>query len=97
MIRERSSTTIKTKHLRLGKAMFVPKTEQGTPRANSRVEDELPIDPFKRQNGVFASKTKRTNLADEAALGPGFYNPHEFSSFGANKDSAFKKKIDFGN
>jgi Sperm-tail PG-rich repeat len=43
------------------------------------------------------SKTKRTNLADEKALGPGFYNPHEFSTFGAQKESAFKKKIDFGN
>ena len=43
------------------------------------------------------SKTKRTNLADEKALGPGFYNPHEFSTFGSQKESAFKKKIDFGN
>ena len=77
--------------------MFIPKTEQGTPRAISRAEDDIALDPFKKPNGVFASKTKRTNLADEAALGPGFYNPHEFSSFGTNKDSAFKKKIDFGN
>lgn len=94
--RERSNTALKAKHLRLGKAMFIPKTEQGTPRGKSPIEEE-DVDPFHKPTGIFLSKTKRTNLADEKALGPGFYNPHEFSTFGNTKDSAFKKKTDFGN
>jgi hypothetical protein len=40
------------------------------------------------------SKTKRTNFADEKALGPGFYNPHTIDE--AAKDITFKKKVDFG-
>ena len=54
------------------------------------------IDPFNKPNSIFLSKTKRTNLADEKALGPGVYNPHDASSFGAKRESAFKKKTDFG-
>jgi len=76
--------------------MFIPKTEHGTPRGRSPIEDE-DVDPFHKPTGIFLSKTKRTNLADEKALGPGFYNPHDNSAFGVTKDSAFKKKTDFGN
>lgn len=79
----------------MGKASFGPKTEKGTPKARSRVDEELDFN--QRPQGVFMSKTKRTNLADEKALGPGFYNPKDISAFGTTKDSAFKKKIDFGN
>ncbi len=42
------------------------------------------------------SKTKRTNLIDEKALGPGVYNPHEYKQIGVKKESEFKKKVDFG-
>jgi hypothetical protein len=55
------------------------------------------VDPFHKPTSIFLSKTKRTNMIDEKALGPGFYNPHDFSAFGQTKDSAFKKKTDFGN
>lgn len=54
------------------------------------------LDPFNKGNSIFMSKTKRTNPANDKALGPGFYNPHDISTFGQTKDSAFKKKIDFG-
>ena len=72
------------------------KTEQGTPRAISLVNDLNQVDPFNKGNSIFMSKTKRTNPANDKALGPGFYNPHDVSTFGQTKDSAFKKKIDFG-
>jgi hypothetical protein len=62
----------------------------------STLEDEM--DPFSKPTSIFMSKTKRLNLIDEKSLGPGVYNPHESQQIGAsNRDSAFKKKIDFGN
>jgi hypothetical protein len=78
--------------------MFIPKTEQGTPKhSRSPIENDEDVDPFHKPTSIFLSKTKRTNLIDEKALGPGFYNPHEFSTFGNTKESVFKKKTDFGN
>jgi hypothetical protein len=91
MNRERSSTTLQKKHRRFGKVSFGGRTEQASPR------DEGDVDPLNKPQGVFISKTKRLNFADEQALGPGYYNPHEFTGIGPPKESAFKKKTDFGN
>lgn len=60
-------------------------------------EDDTIVDPFNKPTSIFLSKTKRTNMIDEKALGPGVYNPHEYKQIGVKKESEFKKKIDFGN
>ncbi len=65
LTRERSGSHLRNKNLRLGKAMFIPKTEQGSPRTKSRTEGDGGFDPFNKPNSIFVSKTKRTNLIDE--------------------------------
>jgi len=97
LTKERSHTTLK-KQVRHGKALFLSRTEQGTPRGETKEGDSPRThERSVKATSVFASKTKRTNPVNEAALGPGVYNPHDFETLGQTKDSVFKKKIDFGN
>jgi hypothetical protein len=75
--KERSSTTLRTKHIRVGKGSFSGvKTQVASPR--KIMEEDGEINPFDKPTSIFLSKTKRSNLIDEKALGPGVYNPHEY-------------------
>ncbi len=96
LARDKSNSSLKKSSVRHGKALFQSKTEQVTPRGESKEEIERSPSSMKATS-VFMSKTKRTNPVNEAALGPGVYNPHDISTFGLAKESVFKKKIDFGN
>lgn len=97
-MKERSSTTLRTKHIRIGKGSFSGiKTQVTSPRKQSQEHDsDEEVDPFNKPSSIFISKTKRSNLIDEKALGPGVYNPHEYKQIGPKKESEFKKKVDFG-
>lgn len=90
--RERShDMRLANRQLRKGKAQN-NKTEPVSPRGRSLTADE-----DNKPNSIFLSKTKRANLANEYSLGPGLYNPHENDGLGTQRESAFRKKIDFGN
>jgi len=97
-MKERSSTTLRSKHIRVGKgSLSGVKTQVTSPRKQStQTDSEEEVDPFNKPSSIFLSKTKRSNLIDEKALGPGVYNPHEYKQIGPKKESEFKKKVDFG-
>ena len=75
---------MRTKHIRKGNgALSGALTQQTSPNRPSPEryqdnEENDTIDPFNKPTSIFLSKTKRTNLIDEKALGPGFYNPQEY-------------------
>ncbi len=62
--KDRTSTTLRTKHIRVGKGTFSgAKTQVTSPRRASDDEDD--INPFDKPTSIFMSKTKRSNLIDE--------------------------------